>query len=380
MHIYLYLKHFPPLGNNLNEGTTKAVHGLATGLVNSGAKVTILCESSTAEGGLHQAENGYEIQTFTTDNESSRSFKIAAGLQKYVGDCITPTDIVILNGMFHSSVYGLSRILRKHQIPYIIAPHDPYSPAIFSKNAYLKWPYWYLLERRMLRQAIAIQVLDQRHGEFLNQLQVSTPVLATPNGFSPKDVYPETSLKWQQKETIEIFFLGRLDTFNKGIDLLIDAFAQIVNTQDIHLTIQGPDWGDKQRLQKQVAKLLLQEKVTFLEPDYEQSPALLIQNYNIFCIPSRFEGFSLAALEAMLAGRVLLVSEIAGIAPHITASGCGVVVKAEVSAIKTGLSQLIECRGEWQNMGLAGRNYALKHLHWDQIASVALQQYQQLVM
>ncbi|MEL6165079.1 MAG: glycosyltransferase, partial [Cyanobacteria bacterium J06628_3] len=167
--------------------------------------------------------------------------------------------------------------------------------------------------------------------------------------------------------------------YNKGIDLLIDAFAQISDTRNVHLTIQGPDWGDKAGLEAQVKNLSLQEKVSFLDPDYNQSPAVLMQNHDLVCIPSRFEGFSLSALEAMLAGRVLLVSEIAGISPYVQASGCGVVVKSEVSAIKSGLLQLFEHRSQWKEMGLNGRRYALEHLQWNKIASTALKDYKHLV-
>ena len=81
----------------------------------------------------------------------------------------------------------------------------------------------------------------------------------------------------------------------------------------------------------------------------------------------------------MLAGRVLLVSEVAGIAPHVQASGCGVIVAPTVAAIRQGLVELLERRSEWKEMGLKGREYALEHLRWNNIAFAALQQYQQLV-
>lgn len=81
----------------------------------------------------------------------------------------------------------------------------------------------------------------------------------------------------------------------------------------------------------------------------------------------------------MLAGRVLLISEVAGIAPHVKASGCGIVVALEVSSIKAGLMELLQRRSEWKDMGLSGRRYALKHLDWKSIAPNALEQYRQLV-
>ena len=160
--------------------------------------------------------------------------------------------------------------------------------------------------------------------------------------------------------------------------MLIDAFTQITETSS-NLTIQGPDWGDKKRLQQRADSILPSEAVSFLEPDYTMSASSIIAEYDIFCLPSRFDGFGLSALEAMLAGRVLLVSEVAGIAPHIKASGCGVVVKPETSAIKAGLSELIQRRSEWKRMGLNGRHYILEHLQWNKIASAALDQYKYLI-
>ncbi len=73
-----------------------------------------------------------------------------------------------------------------------------------------------------------------------------------------------------------------------------------------------------------------------------------------------------------------MVSEIAGIAPHVEASGCGVVVAPEVSAIKSGLIELLQRRSDWKTMGLKGREYALEYLQWDKIASVALDSYKKL--
>ncbi len=378
MNIYLYYKYFSPLGEKFRDGVAKAVHGLAYGLVECGANVTVLWETEPGNERSYKSKFGYEVKSFASDNLSPWHFKISPVFESYISNYLDTKSLVILNGIFHGGVYSMSRVLKKYQIPYVIAPHDPYSPAIFRKKACLKWLYWNFLEKRILKEAKAVQVLDARHGKFLEKLKVKTTVLATPNGFSPEDIRPESSLQWQQDGTGKVYFLGRIDAHNKGIDLLLKGFAEIADKEDVKLTIQGPDWGDKQSLQIQAAKLSLRNKVSFTEADYDKSPFCLMQNHDIFCIPSRFEGFSLAALEAMLAGRVLLVSEIAGIAPYVEASGCGVVVAPEVSAIKSGLTKLLQLRSDWKEMGLAGRRYAIEHLRWEKIASLALEQYKHL--
>ncbi|MBV6623400.1 MAG: glycosyltransferase [Rivularia sp. (in: Bacteria)] len=377
MNIYIYLKNFPPKGLKKDEGMRKSIHGLASGLTACGENVTVLCENATDSS--FKTKSGYTIKAFANHNYLRPSFNISKSLQNYIREHLANTDsIVVINGIFHPSVYSLSRLLRKYSVPYIMAPHDPYHPSIFSKNAHLKWPYWYLFEKQLLNKANAVQILDIRHDEYLKNLGIKTPAIEVSNGFSPVDIKPESSLNWHQEEKVKLFFLGRLDSFNKGLDLLLDTFAEFIKTIPAELTIQGPDKGDRKALEEQAAKLNLNGKVFFLDPDYNQTPTSLIQNYDIFCLPSRFEGFSLAALEAMMAGRVILISEVAGIAPHIKESGSGVVIKPEVSAIKAGLMELLNRRSEWKEMGLRGRRYVLENLSWEKIASDALKNYKHL--
>jgi glycosyltransferase involved in cell wall biosynthesis len=373
MNLYLYLKHFPAQGNPAHEGTSKAVHGLASGLASCGVRVTILCEGPTS--GCTQTEAGYQIRCFASPN-THPSLTLSAALKHYIKHHIYAEDLVILNGIFHLSVYAMSRCLVRSRIPYVVAPHDPYHPAIFGTKSFLKWTYWYLIERRVLSQSKAVQVLDRRHGEWLRQLGIATAIVEVPNGFSPQDVHPEETLNWPSDRPPRLFFLGRLDAYNKGLDILLDAFAQIAQVSDATLELQGPDWGDRASLQKQSSQLGIGDRVTFLEADYQNSPAALMGDRDVFCLTSRFEGFSLSALESMLAGRVLLVSEVAGIAPHVQSSGCGVVVAPEIQAIKAGFLQLFQRRSEWQDLGLRGRRYALEYLQWNTIAACALEQYQ----
>ncbi len=98
----------------------------------------------------------------------------------------------------------------------------------------------------------------------------------------------------------------------------------------------------------------------------------------MFVIPSRFEGFSLAAMEAMLAGRPVVISDIAGLAPHVRAAGCGVVVDANVGSIRDGLLSVLKRRSEWEAMGMAGRRYALERFKWERIAREAMEEYGRL--
>lgn len=375
MNFYLYLKHFPLQDSPLGEGMCKAIHGLASALAAGGQSVTVLCEG-TPHGTRHTSE-GYQIRCFASSHSDS-TFSITRGLAEFIRTAMMPEDLVILNGIFHRSVYVIARHLRRQRVPYIVAPHDPYNPAMFQSKKLLKELYFGWFERRLLQRSIGVQVLDQRHGEWLRQRGIRVPVIEVPNGFEPADVLPEASLHWSQGSPPRIYFLGRFDAYNKGLDLLLAAFAQIQARTGATLTLQGADRGDRSALAQQAHTLGIAPSVTFLDPDYHTPPSVLASQYDIFCIPSRFEGFSLSALEAMLAGRVILISEIAGIAPHVVRSGCGITVQPTIAAITTGLQMLIDRRDRWQEMGLQGRQYALKTFQWREIGQRALAAYQAL--
>lgn len=373
IEIYLYVRHFSIEGDRRHDGIVKAVHGLASGLVAAGASVTVLSESSARDNTSLKTAVGYTLECFANPIQTRPSLQISPHLKAYIRR-LPPCSVVILNGIFHASVYAMSRLCRQWNVPYIIAPHDVYSPPMFAKSSLLKWTYWWVLEKQMLQQAKAVQVLESRQGDWLGRLGINTPILTIPNGTTAE---PEFRLQWRKNPIPKLFFFGRMDRYHKGLDLLLEAFQSVLKETPAELVIQGPDPGDRSTLERQAQQLSL--AVTFLEPEYEQSPTSVMNDYDIFCLPSRFEGFGLAALEAMMAGRVVLVSEVAGIAPHVQASGCGVVVEPTATAIASGLITLIQRRHEWQTMGLQGRDYAVENLDWNQIGAIALNQYRNVL-
>lgn len=374
--IWLYLREFPPTGEPCNGGMSKAVHGLAAGLAGCGLDVTVLCEDG--QDSVHRSPAGFEIRCFKTEGRSNPTSRLSPSFMQFIESADYPV-LAVLNGIFHPALYRVSRALRKARVPYIVAPHDPYHPEIFRRRSFIKWVYWYLFEGRMLRCAQRVQVLDLRHAQWLQRLGVYTPVIEVQNGFAEEDLAAMPEPEWRTEGDPRLLFLGRLDTHNKGLDVLLDAFRSVIATRKAHLTIQGPDWGDKAALMHKIEHDRLQESVSLLDPDYNARSPVIIGRHDVFCLPSRFEGFGLSALEAMLAGRVLLVSEVAGIAPHVRESGCGVVVDPEPASVARGINQLFDARPQWKEMGLRGRQYAIENLRWDKIAAKVAPHYQQLL-
>ncbi|MDZ4141372.1 MAG: glycosyltransferase [Methylotenera sp.] len=372
-HTYLYLKNYPNTGLPIVTGTIKAVHGLASGLTTCGVNVTVICEGK--QNSSVKTVSGYEIRCFDR-SEVTSPFSIPKQLKFFLANITKDNSLVILNGIFNPAIYGVARFLNVQSINYILAPHGMYHPETFKKNSFLKWPYWFCCERYILNHAKAIQLLDINGSKYLEKLGIKTPIISVPNGFFDKDVISAEKLEWRSDGIVKILFFGRIDIHTKALDVLIEAISVLRKSVNFELTIQGPDWGDeKSKLVKLVKKFNVEDVVKFAEPEYDMPASEVISKYDIFCMPSRHEGFGLSALEAMLAARVLLVSSSTGIATHVSNSGCGVVIEPNVVSITEGFKSLIGKKSSWKSMGLAGREYALNALHWDKIAKNALVEY-----
>jgi glycosyltransferase involved in cell wall biosynthesis len=371
----LYYKYFPLTDGPFSDGMTKAIHGLVRGLHRAGASVTIITESAKPTWRI--SRYGYALRAFAA-RASGQSFRLGADLKQFLLEA-APDNLFLLNGIFSPQVFSVGQLLSRRRVPYIIVPHDPYNAAMFRKSALRKNLYWYVFERRLLQRAIAVQVLDARHGLFLENRGIKTPVIEVQNGFDGAELEAAMSIPSPGiSETVNFYYLGRIDVVNKGLDLLLDAFTVFSQGKPVQLTFQGPGERGAKELLQRARRLGIQDRVTYLPPDFATRSSTLIAKYDVFCLPSRYEGFGLAALEAMLAARPVLVSTIGGIAPHVDAARAGVVVEPSCQSILAGLERLWEERATWARMGVRGQQQIQTNLQWDSIAQSALAAYKRI--
>ncbi len=372
MKMAFFLAHYPSPG-----GTTKAVGGLAYALSRLGQEVYILClGDKTSEW----QEDTIFVQCF---HKGAFPRSVPRDLLAFLGS--ERFDLVLLNGMFMPELTMLAWWLDRIGTPFVVCPHGPYHPELLRKNWLLKWLYR-PIERYVLEKAKAVQVLSSSHVPLLRRYGVKTPAFAVPNGFDPTEIEgveldKSTSMPGKEKDRwITLFSFGRIDAHTKGLNLCIEAISILEKRfQDtIRLIIQGPDWGDKNSLTRLAKARGVSHLVSFLPPDYAQSPISLIAKYDCLVLPSRYDGFGFVVLEAMLAKRPVIVSSQAGSAEHVMNARCGIVVEPEPRSIAAGIEEMFERKSEWEDMGNRGYLYAFEHLTWDKIAIKALENYKQL--
>jgi glycosyltransferase involved in cell wall biosynthesis len=170
-------------------------------------------------------------------------------------------------------------------------------------------------------------------------------------------------------------FLGRLDIQQKGLDFLIPAFARLHREHpNTHLVLAGPDEdGGADTIRRLLNNLGLHSAVTITGLLAGQEKLAALQDADFFVLPSRFEGMSIALLEALYMGLPVLITDQVGLCRKIAEAGAGIVVFPDENSIYTGLYDLIKSEIGNQ-MREKGSELVLKNYTWDAIATDLINQ------
>ncbi|XQF12340.1 glycosyltransferase family 4 protein [Burkholderia aenigmatica] len=156
-----------------------------------------------------------------------------------------------------------------------------------------------------------------------------------------------------------IAFAGRLSQ-QKGVGTLIEALALLVTQGcDVHLRLAGD--GDVGQWHARAVELGVAERVHFCGWLDEAGKSWLLRGASVFCLPSRFEAFGIAALEAMFLGVPVVASRVGGLCDLVEdgVSGC-LVDPGDASALADSLRDLLCDAGRRKRMGAAGRDRACR--------------------
>ena len=149
-----------------------------------------------------------------------------------------------------------------------------------------------------------VAVSEDLAGSMKNIVRSTLKVVAIPNLYHTeivrnlsKEALPE-KIEYLEKSKF-ILNVGSL-TYQKGQDDLITLFAQVADRYDeLFLVILGRgEW--KERLLEQSISLGIENKVVFV--DFDINPYRYMARATVFVMPSRFEGFPNALVEAMICG------------------------------------------------------------------------------
>tara|TARA_Y100000590_G_scaffold451672_1_gene593461 strand:- start:2048 stop:3271 length:1224 start_codon:yes stop_codon:yes gene_type:complete len=157
----------------------------------------------------------------------------------------------------------------------------------------------------------------------------------------------------------------------KGLDLLINALPYLKNLGDIKLLIVGGDQNSKDQIEylmKLVSDLGLLDNVEFTGPVSQKDLVKYYNSSDVLVMPSHYETFGLAALEAQACGLPVIAAGIGGPEVFIQNGRNGYLVpNQEPMEYAKRINQIIQNNVESNIMALESRKTA-ETMSWESTA------------
>lgn len=174
-------------------------------------------------------------------------------------------------------------------------------------------------------------------------------------------------LQVKRQEGDYILFLSRIDTYTKGLDILLDAFKIVAEGfKDLRLILAGHELDSTERLFKSLPENI-RERVSYAGFVRGEEKLKLLSGAKVFVLPSRHEAHPVSVLEAMACGVAVIVSDIKELR-YVDENGLGLVFKSgSATSLADKLQTLLENEEMRYKIGEQAKRYVSQFL-WDDIA------------
>jgi glycosyltransferase involved in cell wall biosynthesis len=256
-------------------------------------------------------------------------------------------------------------------VPYVVTPNGAWSLSVIrGRKRFLKWAWVQLWESELWRRARMIHAVSRSEMDDLVGRNMDVPVAYIPNGADDDDLARE--VRPPSAGTVWLY-LGRLAVKQKGLDLLLRAYAGVrsaVGIQVPPLVIAGPDFqGGLDELKHLSESLGLEQFVQFIGPVPADARNALLSTAKLFVHTSRWEGMPFAVVEALAAERPVLVTNATNLTHEIESYSAGWIAQETPEAIA---EQLIKAATidplTLNEIGRRGRQMVREHLAWKPLA------------
>ncbi len=124
-----------------------------------------------------------------------------------------------------------------------------------------------------------------------------------------------------------ILFVGRVDDFRKGLDILFKAFKEVLAEVDAYLLVVGK--GDQGPAKELAKSLCILDNIIFAGFLSDEDLKKCYELCDVYASPSRLEGFGLTILEAMASGKPIVATNVGAIPELIEDGKNGILTNPE---------------------------------------------------
>lgn len=224
--------------------------------------------------------------------------------------------------------------------------------------------------RRSLANCAGLIIASRREIERVKE-QYRFPAAKIHQIFNPLSLpevqYSKASTRKElgiEQSTIVVVWHGRVEIAQKGLDILLLAWQKICqdrSNQDLCLLLIGTG-SDAPRLKQQIDSLKI-TNIVWIDK-FVNNRALLsryLSAADLYTLPSRWEGFPLAPIEAMACKLPVVLTDVAGIRdilPQEAADGGFIVPPESATTLATVIAKLLDDSDLRQELGTRAKQRA----------------------
>jgi len=285
-------------------------------------------------------------------------------------------NIVIFHSTYIIEHVKIARMLKINKIPYVIVPRGGFSKGAKHIKKWKKKLGDFLIFKKYFNSPNSFQ--------FLTKVEKDESVYRTdhdfilPNGINNPKIKKTDSIG----SNINIIFIGRLDIYHKGLDLLVDAVALIKNkleVENVSIDLYGPDVrNSKKKLIQLIASNKIDNIIKINDSIFSEEKTKVLCNADIFIQTSRFEGLPMGILEALSVGLPCILTPGTNLSKEVKDYFAGIEVMPDSKSISIGMLTMIDYvksgKSLTENAITLASNYS-----WESIAKKSIDKYAEII-
>lgn len=247
-------------------------------------------------------------------------------------------DIVVFEEVYKLEYYKLYNECLKNKLPYVIIPHGCLVEVEQRKK---KWKHIIanmLIFNRYIKKATAVQYLNEQEKNASHFKCRQTIII--PNSIEFKQRRFERNCT-----TFQFIYIGRYDIITKGLDLMIEAFAEMKDwcrQNNVTLELYGPteEDSDFKAINELITNLKCQDIIKANGPVYGEEKEKKLQEASIFIQTSRNEGQPMSIIEALSYGLPCVVTYETSFGTYCEDNHCGIGVHFSKSELSKAVKEI----------------------------------------
>lgn len=236
-------------------------------------------------------------------------------------------DLVLVSEIWSVLIQRAMYVLRKLGVPFVVQPRGSLDPSDLKKKRFLKQVLGRLIVRGNLQAAQCLLAASEAEQERLQTFGAVVKRHTLPHPVNPNPAGDRRRMREElgiASDQLVFLYLSRIDP-KKRVHLLLDAFELAApRLPDWRLLIAGDGHPTLvAELRARAQSLSCARRISFLGFQGGQQKSDLLAAADVFVLPSEFENFGIAVVEALHAGLPVIVATGVQLWQGIIAAGAG---------------------------------------------------------